>query len=246
MAEELVRLKADLILASGTLGPLAAKRATTSIPIVMINAGDPVGSGVVANLARPEANVTGLSLMAPQLSGKRLEMLKEVLPGLSRVGILWNSANPYSKLMHQEAQHAAQVLGVHVSSLEASTPIDLVPVLERSQRQALDAIFIVEDPLTFGAREQIVAFANSTRIPAIYGLREFVEAGGLISYGADITDLIRRAAGYVDKLLRGAKPGDLPVQQPTKFELVLNGKTANALGLTIPPTLLARADEVIE
>jgi putative tryptophan/tyrosine transport system substrate-binding protein len=197
MAQDLVRLKVDVILASGTLGPLAAKHATTSIPIVMINAGDPVGSGLVTNLARPEANVTGLSLMAPDLGGKRLEMFKELLPGLSRVGILWNNANPYSKLVHHEAQRAAQVLGVDVYSLEASTPVDLAPLLERAQREGLSAIVTVEDPLTFSAREQIVAFANSARIPAVYGLRELVEAGGLISYGADITDLMRRAAGYV-------------------------------------------------
>jgi putative ABC transport system substrate-binding protein len=242
----LVRHNVDIITAMGTLAPLAAKRATSTIPIVMTTAGDPLGSGLVTSLARPGGNVTGLSLMAPDLGGKRLELLKEVLPGVFRVGILWNAANPYSALVFKETESAARLLGIEIQSIEVRSPDDFDGALAASTRLLVGALITVEDPLTVGHRKRIADFAASNRLPAIYGLREFVDAGGLMAYGAHLADLQRRAAGYVDKIIKGAKPADLPVEQPTKFELVINLKTAKALGLEVPPTLLARADEVIE
>jgi putative ABC transport system substrate-binding protein len=232
--------------ARGTLGPLAAKRATAAIPIVMTSAGDPLGTGLVGSLARPGGNVTGMSLMAPDLGGKRLETLKDMLPALSRVAVLWNAANPYPALVFRETESAAQKLGVEVHSVEVRTPGDFGDALEAAVRQHPGALITVEDPLTMNYRNQIAEFAAKNRLPAIYGLREYVDAGGLISYGANFPDQFRRAAGYVDKILKGASPADLRVEQPTKFELVINLKTAKALGLEVPPTLLARADEVIE
>jgi putative tryptophan/tyrosine transport system substrate-binding protein len=246
LAAELVRLKVDLITASGTLAPLAAKRATSTIPIVMTSAGDPLGSGLVANLARPGGNVTGLSLMVPDIGGKRLELLRELLPSASRVAILWNAANPYPAAVFRETEKSAKTLDVHIQSVEVRGPDDFVGAFEIVKRDSPDALITVEDPLTIDYRKQIIDTLKDLRLPAIHGVREFVGVGGLMSYGASIADLVRRSAGYVDKILRGAKPGDLPVQQPTKFELLINLKTAKALGLTIPPSLLARADEVIE
>jgi ABC-type uncharacterized transport system substrate-binding protein len=245
-AAELVRLNVDVIVAIGTLGPLAAKRATSTIPIVMTAAGDPLGSGLVASLARPGGNVTGMSLMVPDLGGKRLELLKELLPRLVRVAVLWNAANPYPAIVFKETQAAGLTLGVEVQSLEVRSPDDFDSAFETARRQRPDALISVEDPLTFSHRKRIADFALADRLPSLHGLREDAEAGGLISYGANLPDLFRRAAGYIDKILKGAKPADLPVQQPTKFELVINLKTAKALSLEIPPTLLARADEVIE
>jgi putative ABC transport system substrate-binding protein len=246
LAAELVDLKVDVIVAAGTLAPLAAKRATTTIPIVMTAAGDPVGSGLVPNLARPGGNVTGLSLMVPDLGGKRLELLKELLPRMSRVAVLWNAANPYPALVFKETERAAQTLGIEVQSLEVQEPNDFGHAFEAAERHQPDALIMVEDPLTIDFRKQIADFALTHRLPAMNGFRQFVDAGGLMAYGASLSDLLRRAAGYVDKILRGAKPSDLPVEQPTKFELVINLKTAKALGIEIPPMLLARADEVIE
>jgi len=246
LAAELVGLKVDLIMAGGTLAPLAAKRATTTIPIVMTTAGDPVGSGLVSNLARPEANITGLSFMSPDLAGKRLQLLEEVVPRIARVAVLWDAANPYPAREFKETQRAAQTLGIEVQSLEVREPDDFAGAFDAMKRQQPDALFAIGDPLISDFRRQIVDFASAQRLPAAYSLREYVEAGGLMSYGASISDLVRRAAGYVDKILQGAKPEDLPVEQPTKFELVINLKAAKALGLTIPPLLLARADEVVE
>ena len=245
-AAELVRLNVDVIVALGTLGPLAAKRASTTIPIVMANAGDPLGSGLVASLARPGGNVTGMSLMAPDLGGKRLELLKEALPRLHRVAVLWNSANPYSALVFKETQDAGQTLGIQIHSVEVRGPDEFDGAFAAVRSLRPDALIVVEDPLTVSHRKLIADFATGQRCPALYGLREFAVDGGLISYGASLADLYRRAAGYVDKILKGAKPADLPVQQPTKFEFVFNLKTAKALGLDAPPTVLARADEVIE
>ena len=245
-AGELVRLNVDVIVAIGTLGPLAAKRATTTIPIVMANAGDPLGSGLVASLARPGGNVTGMSLMAPDLGGKRLELLKEALPRCARVAVVWNSANPYPAFVFNETKAAGQALGVQVHSLEVRSPEDFPGAFAVTQSLRPDALIVVEDPLTVSHRKPIIEFAARHRVPALYGLKEFAVDGGLISYGASLADLYRRAAGYVDKILKGAKPADLPVQQPTKFEFFINLKTAQALGLEIPATLLARADEVIE
>jgi putative tryptophan/tyrosine transport system substrate-binding protein len=246
LAAELARLKVDVIVAAGTLAPLAAKRATTAIPIVMTSGGDPLGSGLVASLARPGGNVTGLSLMVPDLAGKRLELLKDLLPQMSRVAVLWNAANPYPAHVFRETESAARTLGLEIQSLEVRGPDDFDSVFEAARSKNPDALITVEDPLTVGHRKQIADFAARDRLPAIHGLREFVEAGGLMAYGASISDLYRRAAAYVDKILRGTSPADLPIQQPTKFELLINLKAAKALGLEVPPTLLARADEVIE
>ena len=245
-AAELVRLNVDVILGVGTLGPLAAKRATTTIPIIMTAAGDPLGSGLVASLAQPGGNVTGMSLMAPDLGGKRLELLKEVLPRLSHVAALWNAANPYSALVLKETQAAGQKLGIQVQSLEVRGPDDFDGAFETTRRQRPDALITIEDPLTVTYRKRIADVAVDEQLPSLYGVREFVEAGGLISYGANLADLYRRSAGYVDKILRGAKPADLPVQQPTKFEMVINLKTAKALGLTMPLIMQMTADEIIE
>ena len=246
LAAELVRLNVEVIVANGTLGPLAAKRATSTIPIVMTAAGDPLGSGLVASLARPGGNVTGISLMAPDLGGKRLELLKELLPRLARVAVLWNAANPYPAIVFKETQAAGRTLGIEVQSLEVRGPDDFDGAFDTARKQRPDALITVEDPLTFSHQKRIADFATGQQLPSLYGFREFVVAGGLMSYGANVADLFRRAASYVDKILKGAKPADLPVQQPTTFELVINVKTARALGLEIPPTLLARADEVIE
>jgi putative tryptophan/tyrosine transport system substrate-binding protein len=246
LAEELVHLNVDLIVGLGTLAPLAAKRATSTIPIVMTAAGDPLGSGLVASLAQPGGNVTGMSLMAPDLGGKRLELLKELLPRLARVAVLWNAANPYSANVFKETQAAGRVLGVQVQSLGVRNPEDLDGAFEAARQQHPDALVSVEDPFTGSYRKRITDFAIASHLPSLHGLREDVDAGGLVSYGANLAELARRAAGYVDKILKGAKPADLPVQQPTRFELVINLKTARLLGLTVPPSLLARADEVIE
>jgi putative ABC transport system substrate-binding protein len=246
LTTELVRFNVDVIVTVGTLAPLAAKRATSSIPIVMVNAGDPVRSGLVTSLARPGGNVTGMSLMAPDLGGKRLELLKEVLPRLSRVAVIWNATNPYSALVFGETQGAAKKLMVEIEPLEVSEPGDFDGALATTTRNGADALVIVEDPLTFNNLKKVAEFCANGRLAAIYGLREFADAGGLMTYGASNADLFRRSAGFVDKILRGVKPSDLPVQQPTKFELVINLKTAKALGLTVPDTLLARADEAIE
>ena len=246
LAADLIRLKVDVIVAAETLAPLAAKQATATIPIVMTTAGDPLGSGLVASLARPGGNVTGMSLMVPDLGAKRLELLKELLPRLSRVAVLWNAANPYSALVYKETQAGGRTLGIDVQSLEVRGPDDFDGAFEAARRLRLDALITVEDPLTASYRKDIADFAAGQQLPSLHGIREFVAAGGLISYLANLADLSRRAAYYVDKIFKGAKPADLPVQQPTKFEMVINAQTARMLGLELPPTLIARADEVIE
>ncbi len=246
LAAELVRLNVDVIVAAGTLAPLAAKRATATIPIVMTSAGDPLGTGLISSLARSGGNVTGLSLMSPDLSGKRLELLKQIVPALARVAIIWNADNPYPALVFRQTENAARLLKLEAQSLEVRTPDDLNSALEAAVRGKANALITVEDPLTVNHRKQIADFAAKNRLPTISGLREYVDAGGLLSYGPALADLYRRAANYVDKILKGAKPSELPVEQPTKFELVINLKTAKALGLAIPPDMLAIADEVIE
>jgi putative ABC transport system substrate-binding protein len=246
LAAELVRLNVDVIVVAGTLAPFAAKRATTTIPIVMTSAGDPLDSGLVASLARPGGNVTGLSLMMSEVSGKRLELLKELVPRLSRVAVLWNSTNPYPTIVFKETQDAARTLGIELQSLEVKGPADFATVFGLAGQKRPDAFLTIDDPLTLSQRDQILDFAAANRLPAIYGIEEFAAAGGLMTYGASIPDLYRRAATYVDKILRGAKPGELPVEQPTKFDLVINLKTAKALGLTVPQTLLVATDKVIE
>ena len=246
LATDLVRLNVDLIVAIGTLGPVAARRATSTIPIIMVGAGDPLGTGLVASLARPGGNVTGMSFMTPDLSGKRLELLKELLPRLARVAVLWNGANPYPAIVFKETQTAGRTMGIEVQSLEVRSPDDFDGAFAAARQQRPDALIVVEDPLTFAYRERIADFAVADRLPSLCGFKEYASAGGLISYGAVVAELYRRAAGYVDKILKGAKPADLPVQQPTKFDLVVNLKTAKALGLQIPDKMLAVADEVIE
>jgi putative tryptophan/tyrosine transport system substrate-binding protein len=246
LAAELVRLNVDVIVAAGTLAPLAAKRATATTPIVMTSAGDPLENGLVASLAQPGGNVTGLSLMMSEVSGKRLELLKELVPGLSRVAVLWNSTNPYPTTVFKETQDAARTLGVEVQSLAVKSPADFATVFGLAGQKRPDAFFTIDDPLTLSQLSQILDFAAANRLPAIYGVQEFAKAGGLMAYGASVPDLYRRAASYVDKILRGEKPGKLPVEQPTKFDLVINLKTAKTLGLTVPQILLVAADEVIE
>jgi len=242
IAAEFVRLNVEIIITDGSTAIAAAKRATPIIPIVFAAAGDPVATGLVVSLARPGGNVTGMSLMSSELGAKRLELLREVLPQLSRVAVLWNLENPYSVL----TQSAGLTMGIEVRSLEVRGPDDFDTAFEAARGLHPDALITVEDPLTLVHRAPIAEFAAREQLPSIHGTREFVAAGGLISYGASLLDQFRRAASYVDKILRGAKPADLPIQQPTKFEMVINLKTAKALGLKVPPTLLARADEVIE
>jgi putative ABC transport system substrate-binding protein len=246
LAEELVRLKVDLIVTISAPAIIALKQATTAIPIVFAGTSDPVRSGFVASLARPGGNLTGLSLMAPDLAGKRLELIKSIVPAASRVAMLWNASDEGMAIRVQQTQLAAPALQVTLLSPELRTPADLDSTLATLSRDLPDALLTFVDPFTLRHRKQIVEFAATERLPAIYEDRAFVEAGGLMSYGPSVEDNCRRAATYVDKILKGAKPDDLPVEQPTKFELIVNLKTAKVLGLEISPTLLARADELIE
>ena len=245
IAAEFVRLKVDVIATFGTTPVLAAKQATSVIPIVFAAAADPVGTGVVATLARPGGNVTGLSSQTTDLPGKRLELLREVVPGLRRLAILANVDNVSAVLERSEARTAAGTLGLEVAMLDIQRGEDIGPAFEALKGGA-DALYVVIDALVVTNRIRINTLALAGRLPTMYTLREDVEAGGLMAYGPNYPDLFRRAAEFVDKILRGAKPADLPVEQPTKFELVFNLITAKALGLTVPPTLLTRADEVIE
>jgi putative tryptophan/tyrosine transport system substrate-binding protein len=242
---EFVRQKVDVIVTAGTVNVLAAKHATSVIPIVVVTAGDPVGTGLVASLARPGGNVTGLSLQQTDLAGKRLELLREVVPALRRLAIMANMGNPASVLEMGEVQAAAGTLGLTVVTVEIRGIEDIAPAFETLKARA-DALYVPSDPLVGTHRIRVITLALAARVPAIYGSREYVEVGGLISYGPNFPDLFRRGADYVDKILRGAKPGEIPVEQPTNFEFAINLTTAKALGLEIPPTLLARADEVIE
>jgi putative ABC transport system substrate-binding protein len=246
LAAELARLNVDVIVAAGTLAPLAAKRATATIPIVMTSAGDPLGTGLVASLARPAGNITGLSLMSPEIAAKRLELLRDTIPELTRVAVIWNAANPYPAFVFKETQNAASQLKIEIQSLEVRGPDDINSALAAALQKKADALITVEDPLTQNYRKQIADFATKNRMPTMSGLREYVNDGGLLSYGPNLADLYRRAAGYVDKILKGARPVDLPVEQPAKFELVINLKTAKVLGLTIPTAMIAIADAVIE
>jgi len=247
LATELVRLKVDVIVTRGTSAALGARHVTDTIPIVMAWSGDPVFAGLVASLARPGGNVTGLHTMVrPQLGGKRLELLKEVMPGLSRVGVLLDSGDVYARLMMREIERVAHAIGVQLHPVEARRPGDFERAFEAAILDRVDALIAVEGVLTVTDLTRIVDFAAMGRLPAIYGLREFVEAGGLMAYGTDPRDLFRRSATYVDRILKGARPADLPVEPPTKFELVINLKTAKTLGLTIPPSLLRQADYLIQ
>jgi len=246
LAAELVRLKVNLIVAVAAPATHASKQATTTIPIVGIALSDPVGQGLVASLARPGGNVTGLATLFPELAAKRLKLLKETLPGVSRVAVLWNAANPGNVLQIGETKVAAQTLGLRLQSVEVRGPEDFQGAFAAMIRGRPEALVSLADPLIFTYQTQIVDFAAKSRLPAMHPFRESVEAGGLMAYSVNIPDMFRRAATYVDKILRGAKPGDLPIEQPTKFEFVINIKTAQALGLTIPQALLLRADQVVE
>jgi putative ABC transport system substrate-binding protein len=244
IAAEFVRLKVDVIVTSG--GSLvAAKQATSAIPIVFALASDPIGDGLVASLARPGGNVTGLSVQAPDLAGKRLELLREVVPGLRRLAILANAGYPAAVVEMDEAQTTARRLGLEVATHAIRRAEDIAPAFEALKGHA-DALYVCTDPLVGTNRIRINTLALGARLPTIHNFRDAVEAGGLMSYGPNIPDLFRRAGDFVDKILRGTKPADIPVEQPTKFDLVVNLITAKALGLTIPETVLVRADEVIE
>jgi putative ABC transport system substrate-binding protein len=243
---ELIALKVDVIVTAGTPAALAVKKATTSIPLVMAAAGDPIGVGLVASLARPGGNVTGLSAIAPELEGKRLELLREVVPKLSHIAVLWNPDNPFQPGSLKETRAAAQVLGIKVQLLGVRTAEDFPAAFAAILKERPDALLVLADRIFLHNRARIVDFEAKRRLPGMYPYRELVEAGGLMSFGPSYADMHRRAATYVDKILKGAKPADLPVEQPTKFDLVINLKTAKALGLTIPPSLLGRADEVIQ
>jgi len=245
IAAEFVRLKVDVIVTYATPPALAAKQATSVIPIVFAAAGDPVGAGLVASLARPGGNVTGLSNQQADVAGKKLELLREVVPGLRRLAIMANTGNPGTVLEMGEAQAAARTLGLEATTVEILRTEDIAPGFDALKGRA-EALYVCTDPLIVTNRARIHTLAMSARLPTIYNSREYVEAGGLISFGPSFLDLWRRTAEIVDKILRGAKPGDIPVEQPTKFDLVINLTTAKALGLEVSPTLLARADEVIE
>ena len=244
-AAELVRLKVDVIVTVATVPTLAAKQATAVIPIVFAASGDPVGTGLVASLARPGGNVTGLSTQTAETAGKRLELLREIVPNLGRLAIMGNVGNPISVLELGEVQAAARALGLEVITSELRRAEDISPAFDALKGRA-DALYLCSDPLMNTNRTRINILAVGARLPTMHGNRGYVEAGGLMSYGPNLPDLLRRAADYVDKILRGAKPGDIPVEQPTKFDLIINLTTAKALGLTIPEPFLLRADEVIE
>jgi putative ABC transport system substrate-binding protein len=245
LAAELVRLKVDVLVTSGLPAIVAAKHATTALPIVFAAAsGDPVADGIVISLARPGGNITGLTVGPPELEGKRLELLKQAFPGLSRVAALVNPASVPLKLRMVET--AARKLGVVLQVLEVREPGEFEGAFAAMRKGRADALIVLSDALFTNQRTRIVGLAAKSRLPAVYDVRQFPESGGLMSYGPSISDLYRRAAIYVDKILKGAKPADLPIEQPTKFELVINLKTARALGLTIPQSLLLRADEVIQ
>ncbi len=245
IATDFVRLKVDVIVTHSAAPVLAAKQATSVIPIVFAVAVDPLGSGLVANLARPGGNVTGLSVQSADLAGKRLELLRVVVPGLRRLATLANIGNPGNVLEMGEVQAAARTLGLEVAPFEIRRAEDIAPAFEALKGRA-DALYVATDPLLNTNRLRISILALGARLPTMHGFREHVEAGGLISYGANFPDLFRHAGDYVDKILRGAKPADIPVEQPTKFDLIINVTTAKALGLTIPESFLLRADEVIE
>ena len=245
LAAELVKIKVDVIVTGGPTDTKAAKDATTTVPIVMAQDSEPVGSGFVASLARPGGNITGLSTLSPEVSGKQLELLKEVVPKFSRVAILGNSTEPGNAETLKETQVAAAALKLENRYIELSQPERIESVFSEIRNGRVSALIVLRNPVASAHRKQIVEFVMKSRLPAIYVSPEWVESGGLMSYALDVGDNYRRAATYVDKILKGAKPAELPIEQPTKFELVINLKTAKQIGLTIPPNVLARADKVI-
>jgi putative ABC transport system substrate-binding protein len=246
LAAELVRLKVDIVVSGGPAVTRPLKEATNTIPIVMAFDDDPVGNGFVASLARPGGNITGLATLAPELSGKQLELLKEIIPKLSRVAVLWTSTQPGTAQALKEIELAAGALKVQLQYLDVLDPKDIEIAFREARKKRADAILLLNSPALNTHRTQIADLAVKNRLPAVYGQPEYTDAGGLVFYGASITDIFRRAATYVDKILKGARPADLPVEQPTKFEFVINLKAAKQIGLTIPPNVLARADKVIK
>ena len=245
LANELVRLNVDVIVTRGTPAALAAKQATRTLPIVMASSGDPIGSGIVTSLAHPDGNVTGLSALATDIQGKQLEILKAMAPNITRVVFLFNMANPVLQAQWKEAEPAARSVRLEPQLLDVRTERDLAAAFDAAVRQRAEAVIVGIDALTQAHRDRIVEALARRRLPGISREREFVDAGGLMSYGIHYANSYRRAAAYLDKIFKGAKPGDLPIEQPTKLELVINLKTANALGLAIPQSLLLRADDVI-
>jgi len=246
LAQELVRNNVDVIVTGGTAAAKALKDATRTIPIVMAIIGDPVAAGLVDSLAQPGGNATGFSIIAPELGGKRLELLKEIVPGMTSVAVLLNSKNPQSQIELREMRIAAQAMSLQLHPTEISSEAALDDAFTTLKNTASQSLIVLTDPILFSQRKRIVDLANTTRLPAVYSFEGFAVAGGLMSYGPSDFDLFRRAAGYVDRILKGAKPSDLPVQQPTKFDLVVNLKTGKTLGLVIPESFLLRADKVIE
>lgn len=246
LAAELLALKVDALVAISTPAAVAAKQATTTIPTIMAAVSDPVGSALVSSLAKPGGNITGLSLLAPELSAKRLDLFKQAMPKLSRAAVLWNTANPGMALRFRETEAASRVLGVAIDSVGVQGPGDFENAFATISKHRPDALLVLADTVTVAHRRRTIEFAATSRLPAIYETRDFPDDGGLISYGISMAEHFRRAAFFVDKVLKGARPADLPVEQPSKFELIINMQTAKALGLTIPPSLLVRADQIIE
>jgi ABC-type uncharacterized transport system substrate-binding protein len=246
LAAELVRLKVDVLASLGTPATIAAKGATTTIPIVMESLTDAARTGLVKNLARPEGNVTGFSGFAAELNGKRLELIREIFPRAKRIGVLLNRANPAAAPVLHATELAGKRLGIELRVVDVRQPADLEPAFETMRREQADALVLVADPLLFSEKQQIIQLAARHRMPAVYETRVFSEGGGLVSYGPLNRERFQRMAVYVDRILRGARPRELPIEQPSKFELVINLKTAKALGVTMPPALLLRADQVIE
>ena len=246
LAGELIRLEVDVIVAYGTPATQAAKQATTTIPIVMVGIGDPLRTGLVKSLSHPEGNTTGNTILGPEIGAKRLQVLQEAIPKVSRVGFLWNPGNASNEVAFHDAQVGARALGITLQSVAVGTPQQLDSALAAMVRERADALVMTADPMHQRHVARVLDFVARQRLPAMYQVKENVLQGGLMSYGASLPDLVRRGARYVDKILKGAKPADLPIEQPTKFELVINLKTAKALGITIPRPVLVRADEVIE
>ena len=244
LAADLVRSQVDVIVVESTPAARALKRVTSTIPIVMAVVGDPVGSGLVASLGHPGGNVTGLSMMMTELSAKRLQLLKEAIPRIARVAVLWNPDTRYPKII-EDLKAAAPSLSIELSFVSVRTPEEFGPAFSAMSRARAQALYVIADSLFFNHRTTLIKLASKGRLPAIYWQRNFPDESGLMSYGPNLGDQMRRSAGYVDKILKGAKPGDLPIEQPTQFELVVNLKTAKALGITIPESILLRADEVI-
>jgi len=246
LAAELVHLKVDVIVTGGSTATRPAKDATRTIPIVMAQDTDPVGNGFVSSLARPGGNITGLATLAPELSGKQLELMKEMVPKLSHVAVLGTSTRSGNAQSLKEAEHAARVLGVKLRYLDILSAKDIEPAFQAAAKGGADGVLVLTSPFATSQRTTFTGLAARNRLPAIYDRTEFVEDGGLMTYSVSSTDLFRRAATYADKILKGAKPADLPVEQPKTFELAINARTARALGLTVPPSLFLRADRVIE